>query len=1208
MSQLLRIIKIKTNLISGSAEQNKIEEIDITASPEEKTAILNAMNYRIMSSIPRIVDGTISVGKFITDIVAFRARANAIKKATAVFPEVAKKMSVVSSALPEIDTKDIIKEASRARVPAETLIKEKNTVEEIGKLVPGGTVEFTVEEAKKLEKGIIPKIIRWMDKKAKEAGKEYIKQMTKEAQYNKEISKSLIQYIDKNPKIEEVFGKTTNSINRELLQNYFKLYSIQDKMSKTINMAELGQLENYRNVIENRTYDLLAGIKDEKDYLNLIKDAGKFMGKSRASIEGMNAAIAAKREFALFSGLSVDDLTRKYYKPVLQKDIKSIRDKIDVKESKNIIFKTAKELGLNKFENIPEKELTLGQKIERDFANAWDFGDAKKNFLKRMAYNFISRKERTFMDDIFEIFSSPEKVMEKDPVAKQIHDSIMFGLYKRETVFNKEMKIIEDLYKKVGFKKGGTEDKILNSLLHKYKEWNEVVKDFSKISAEKGINKEQLKVLEPIFKHYRERFDYFASFQHTLDNKKLGAGHTISAYMRINYSHPEVYNELKLKYDQLTDKQKVVGLIKEEKEMLKTIAGLIRNVDKMEQIKKAFLPAQEYLPHLKNRKLTGLLTENINASSMFADYVDNFSRTVYNEPILQFVRENVNNIKDPFIKSYANWFARRNFGLLVEDDFVKRTSKILSSMMYLRSIGFNVRTAIVNLTQSINTIVETGVTNTLQGVNHILQKSPIYKEAFLNSPFKPTFEEFQKTFVEKGIPIFNKTSDAAFYLMKKTEFTNRSIAYMSGYVEAMKNPKIVSDMLKRGFSLEEAAGMRGLEVLKRAQFVYGKAGMPKIFDNSVLRPVMTFMTYPIKQAELFINWANNNPEKLVSYLWLASRITDTAESLGLDLLNAVNAGIDIKQIQKGLKKLGTDNSMAMAYFKNSIDPTHTGSGFLPTSFVPGYDLIQGTVESLITDPTFKNKMFKSMGNIAIFVSRGDFYSAAKEMGGATKVASELSIPLSQQAARLTALKEGPKFTTRALIQDSEDGKIMPVFEQGLFYSLKDKNDNVQYLMRIDELVNEMIGGNTIARRQQRLFAIGGDTLVKHIKTETDKLNKEVVMNFSDVIKANKGIATAKDDKTKKYYEEIKKLNQERLKLNLKKMIALNPTINTDTIINNLYSKTMKENVPGYILNISKNLKKILIHNYKNKSEIIDNEVQKNINMIVNAITEYEANE
>lgn len=969
----------------------------------------------------------------------------------------------------------------------------KPTVEKFSEKLLGDISKNRIKFAKKLEEDML--------KKGKIIYDDF--KWLKETQMLEDVF-SLNYLINRENKIYKSIKKVLdkNNLTYDAVNHMYVLKGNVDEISKSLTREfdKLSVIQSYKMFYEDKLFKYFGGLtpKQWDETMKFYKEW--FKVPKDHLVEGQLLALSVLRNNAMSLGVSVGDKTVrdlfKVYLPNTIKDIKKLdemlREKVVIPR-KDIAAKTAKELGF-RIDNIPVQETgikildNLMNKIAKGYvwfdnkvvADLWD----KTPILRSVIGEFIERVGymKDFVASTFYSFISPNNFV----LDKQANKIINYALYNhlQKEVFKKNyINKFKELYKNVGIKIDGPEDRLIYKLLHQYVKWEDIPVDIQ----------QKYSHLKDIFNEYRKFYNVLAEAQHYLNINYLGAGHRIPAYAFIDWTDSQLRHNVSMVIDMLRKKKEKGLLLSNEEDLLNKLRDVKLAIDAgdYEKFKNLvpYLPISVKIPHIKKRTI-GYIDEVMDVSSfnMMAKYLENVSRFMFDQPVLQYYKLNNHLIKNDFAKKYVNWYIKNLFGYT---ERVSKLSSILTGFQYLSGLGFNIRSAIVNSTQNINTFIELGPDAhkyMAKAFKSIVARDDIFNQALKYFPYSEQLQGL-KTMMRTTIPILDNLEDAAYYLFSKVELTNKMMSYFSAYHKAIdmgnKIPR-VADLLKKGYTLQEAAARYAVDVMKDTQFVYGLTGMPKIFYSSLLRPILTFSTFPIKQTELFVKWAKENPVKLVSYLVVGNKLLDTFDNMGLDLYNAVSLGIDIDMLIKGLNELGTDHERAKTLFGIATDDLLRGSGVLPNPIPPGYTMLKNIITTL------------QMSDIS-------------DIKDVLHFPLILSVPLKKAVYGVEALERGPRPAVRFDIRNIREVILTgeePKYEkdEGLFYIVWDYRNKPKYMFTINELLNYILGFMPPHLRYEYNLT----TTEEYLRKERSRLTNNVIKEIKNMLEIKNKIKEVKN--------------------------------------------------------------------------------------------------
>ncbi len=437
------------------------------------------------------------------------------------------------------------------------------------------------------------------------------------------------------------------------------------------------------------------------------------------------------------------------------------------------------------------------------------------------------------------------------------------------------------------------------------------------------------------------------------------------------------------------------------------------------------LPKEFLFRHALLRK--GALGYEEDAIRSYRSYVYHITQKMIEEPALQRAAELYGNL--PFEqRPYAKWYLRDWAGLNAKSPLDVLAGQI-SSFEYMRTLGFNVRSAMTNLTQQLNTWADAGPVWAVKGYVRALSNegTELWKKSKLAVQVPQVFTD--ELHPEAGkIERLKRYAGAMFNL---AETGNRKHAFLT-YLSKFENKYGAGD--QRAF--DEA-----IKSVYKTQFAYGRTGMPKILRTAPGRVVGQFGSFSIKQAEylgrqlkeipqdiksvgkaLFSNdfdkkrgeelWriAKENPLKFIQWAGMAEGGNYAlGDVLGIDMSNAFGFGLSFGEAFEAFKSMSQGEFDEM--WAHGMMSFAQGSGILPSGPGPAitgakavyeaYRKGDSPVEALVKELTpvqwqriedllvsIKNRgLAQEAGNVPIGKITG--YPFMKEL---TDISHEASLP------------------------------------------------------------------------------------------------------------------------------------------------------------------------------------------------------------------------
>lgn len=326
-------------------------------------------------------------------------------------------------------------------------------------------------------------------------------------------------------------------------------------------------------------------------------------------------------------------------------------------------------------------------------------------------------------------------------------------------------------------------------------------------------------------------------------------------------------------------------------------------------------------------KRKGMPGYNISSVKAYRAYLAGIARKIFDEPAVKQSILEYNNLPSE-LRPYAKWYLREFMGYNATPlDSVWGTIK---SFMWIKTLGFNPRSAIVNLTQKINTFADAGPTNSMAGYVYGLTDEG--RQLFKSTGLAKTTPQ---VLMEGTVPHNSLEGIRAIagYLFSKAEEGNLRHAFATGYQRALRKGKP-----------QEVAVKEGIAMANKNQFRYGRVGMPKALRKGP-GVAFQFWSYPIKELEFLTKIAKENPMKLIGWLAMAEG-TRTAldEFLGIDLSNALGIGINFGEAIEALRSIKDKDLVKLKYHLKQVPKS--GGGIFPYGFGPAIETAENIGRSI----------------------------------------------------------------------------------------------------------------------------------------------------------------------------------------------------------------------------------------------------------------------
>jgi hypothetical protein len=428
------------------------------------------------------------------------------------------------------------------------------------------------------------------------------------------------------------------------------------------------------------------------------------------------------------------------------------------------------------------------------------------------------------------------------------------------------------------------------------------------------------------------------------------------------------------------------------KTRLKELESAILTIQGGGFVKYEALPRNVRFKFFESRK--GKEGYSFDVVKAYQTYLTGIARKMFDEPAMKQMAMDYEGLS-PELKPYADWYLRRFSGTLRTNKALDGFANAVSSFQWIRTLGFNPRSAMVNLSQRVNTIAEVGVKNSIKG-----EKLAFTEEGKRLFDSTGLSKEVPQVLYEGGAASLEKLRAVAGWMFRQVELGNRRHAFLSAYAKAVDELKMQP----------EAAVRYAENIVHKTQFRYGRIGMPKALSSAGGRIAFQFMSYPIKQIELLSDWAKNDPAKLVKYLAMAEGGNlILQEFLDTDMSNALGIGINMGEALNVLKDASKgDLREAWRHARLALQP---GSGLLPSGFGPTITSA-GRVAASIPEGKAGDTLKKELTPV-VAARLVQAYDAVKgERGGKYPILSTTGHPTAKLTGRqLIQRTIGPKTET-----------------------------------------------------------------------------------------------------------------------------------------------------------------------------------------------------
>jgi hypothetical protein len=366
------------------------------------------------------------------------------------------------------------------------------------------------------------------------------------------------------------------------------------------------------------------------------------------------------------------------------------------------------------------------------------------------------------------------------------------------------------------------------------------------------------------------------------------------------------------------------------------------------------------------------------AWKQYKNYLYNITKKMYIDPAIQRSVERYNLMPvetRPYLKSYLRDFAGYNGPETAWDNLAGK----ITSFQYMRTLGWNFRSPLVNLTQQFNTIADAGPRWAMKGYARAFTREG--KELWEKSGLATEIPSTLREDISPSAGRLEKTSRVLGYFFNLAETANRKHALLSYF----------SKYEAQGLPYEEAL-KKAIEGVHKTQFLYGKVGQPMAFRSPLGRVAGQFSSYTIKQLEFLYDLARKDPVKFIGWMGMTGGTNYALGNvLGIDLSNTLGFGVNFGEALDMVRSASKgDIEEAIAHGKLAIAE---GSGILPSTVGgPTLNAIMNIAQAVkkgepISGALYKEVMPVSWQRVEDIMRSWDKRALAKEPGMLPKISS-----------------------------------------------------------------------------------------------------------------------------------------------------------------------------------------------------------------------------
>jgi hypothetical protein len=326
----------------------------------------------------------------------------------------------------------------------------------------------------------------------------------------------------------------------------------------------------------------------------------------------------------------------------------------------------------------------------------------------------------------------------------------------------------------------------------------------------------------------------------------------------------------------------------------------------------------------------GMEGYQMSSKKAYRAYLNGIAKKIFDEPALRANMMEFPQLPEN-VKPYTQWYLREFMGY--NNTPLADLWGNIKSLMWIKTLGFNPRSAVVNLTQRLNTIVDAGPINSIEGYRRCFTKEgrALFEESGLA-------KQVPTALMEHG---FTGGKAPATPL----EFLREASGWMFSQIEKgnLKHALLANDTMLRRQGVTSAVKRMGLSITgaQKVQFRYGRVGTPKVLRGPG-GVAFQFWSYPIKQIELMSHWAKKNPMKLVAWLAAAEGTRRSLnEFLDIDLSSALGVVTNYSELIAMFRALPEGDIKKIFMHGRAAG---IGGGVAPYGLGPAVQSAQGLTE------------------------------------------------------------------------------------------------------------------------------------------------------------------------------------------------------------------------------------------------------------------------
>ena len=338
----------------------------------------------------------------------------------------------------------------------------------------------------------------------------------------------------------------------------------------------------------------------------------------------------------------------------------------------------------------------------------------------------------------------------------------------------------------------------------------------------------------------------------------------------------------------------------------------------------------DYLPQRVSNKFfqrrLGKKGYDPSAIKSFYTYMAWMGKKIWDEPVIKYIHDNFDKVPMD-LREYMKWYVQDYMGYTRNP--LDSLYGSIKSLMWTKALGFNPRSAIVNLTQRVNILADSNPRDVAKAYAKGFTSEG--KRLYSASGLGQTIPQVMMEGGDIGGPLEGLRFYAG-WMFSKVEDGNVKLAFLTGVEEATRKGKTLSEAMTAGIKKAE-----------KTQFRYGKIGTPRALRGAG-GVVFQFWSYPVKQVEFLNKLWKQDKKKFIAWVALSEGSNQTLQQfLDTDLSNALGIGVNWGEILEGMDALGEGDVGEFLYRLTKRGGIVSGGGLLPYGPGPAIDFAKDAV-------------------------------------------------------------------------------------------------------------------------------------------------------------------------------------------------------------------------------------------------------------------------